>query len=110
MAHPHTRTSAPPAPGLLIPDPADLQPLCGREEFTALLRDIVTDTAPRLFAVVQEYGDRVDGRVAAWGMAFEEHVDVISVEGHRRARAVSPEQALRAYRLGARVVPHLMWP
>ncbi|MEV7866042.1 hypothetical protein AB0P17_08050 [Streptomyces sp. NPDC088124] len=110
MAHPTPRTSAPPALNLLIPDPADLQPICGREEFTALLRGIVTDTAPRLFAVVQEYGDRVDGRVAAWGMAFEEHADVISVEGHRRTRAASPEQALRAYRLGTRAVPRLMWP
>ncbi|MFE2498044.1 hypothetical protein [Streptomyces scopuliridis] len=103
-------TSHTPALDLLISDPTGMQPLCGREEFTSLLRDIVADTAPRLFAVVQEYGDRVDGRVAAWGMAFEDHAEVISVEGHRRTRTASHEQALRAYRLGTRVVPQLMWP
>ncbi|MEW1724223.1 hypothetical protein [Streptomyces sp. NPDC093109] len=91
------------------PVPTDLQPLCDREEFTTLLRDIVADTAPRLFAVVQEYGDRVDGRVAAWGMAFEDHAEVISVEGHRRMRTLSPDRALRAYRLGTQVTPQLMW-
>ncbi|WP_405678623.1 hypothetical protein OG292_31525 [Streptomyces sp. NBC_01511] len=77
-----------------------MQPLCGREEFTAVLADIVTDTAPRLFAVGQEYGDRVDGRVAALGMAFEDHADVISVEGHRRTRAPHPNT--RCARTGSR--------
>jgi hypothetical protein len=105
-----TWTKHTPTLDLLVPDPTGLQPLCDREEFTATLQDLVTDTAPRLFAVVQEYGDRVDGRVAAWGMAFEDYAEVISVEGHRRLRAPSPAHALRAYRLGARIVSGVMWP
>ncbi|WP_162793667.1 hypothetical protein [Streptomyces paludis] len=43
------------------------------------------------------------------GMAFEDHAEVISVEGDRRMRAVSPDRALRAYRVGAQVTPQLMW-
>lgn len=110
MANINNHIHRTPTPALLVPDPAGMQPLCGRKEFAALLADMVTDAAPRLFAVVQEYGDRVDGRVAAWGMAFEDHAEVISVEGHRRTRTTTPEQALRAYRLGTGVVPQLMWP
>ena len=42
---------------------------------------LVADFAPRVFAVVQEYGDRVDGRIAAWGVAFTDHTEVIGVVG-----------------------------
>ncbi|MFE1958376.1 hypothetical protein [Streptomyces sp. NPDC059479] len=102
-------TSGTPALDLLVPHPTGLPPLCDREEFSVLLKELVADTAPRLFAVAQEYGDRVDGRVAAWGMAFEDHAEVISIDGHRRHCVPSPERALRAYRFGTRIVPHLVW-
>ncbi|MFJ2111856.1 MULTISPECIES: hypothetical protein [unclassified Streptomyces] len=113
MENINTWTQPIPAPTLLTPLtplPTGTQPLYGREEFATFLHAMVTDTAPRLFAVVQEYGVRVDGRVAAWGMAFEDHAEVISVEGHHRMRTVSPDRALRAYRGGAGVVPRLVWP
>ncbi|MCA1671371.1 MAG: hypothetical protein LC799_03935 [Actinobacteria bacterium] len=41
-------------------------PLCGEAEFTELVGELVADEAPRLFAVVQEYGTRVDGRIVVW--------------------------------------------
>jgi hypothetical protein len=61
------------------PDPSGLTPLCDEPEFTAILESMVADEAPRLFAVVQEYGKRVDGMIVAWGMAFADHAEVVSV-------------------------------
>ncbi|MGH3494478.1 MAG: hypothetical protein ACRDRL_20565 [Sciscionella sp.] len=72
-------------------------PICGAEEFAAVVRDLVAFEAPRLFAIVQELGDRVDGRVAAWGMAFDDGVAVVSAEGHATITAASPERAARFY-------------
>jgi hypothetical protein len=55
--------------------------LADEDEFAELVQEMVTDEAPRLFAVVQELGDRVDGRVAAWGLAFEDHADLVRCGG-----------------------------
>lgn len=40
----------------------------------------MADEVPRLFAVVQEYGKRVDGRIAAWGLAFEDCAEVVRLD------------------------------
>ncbi|PKW15005.1 hypothetical protein [Saccharopolyspora spinosa] len=40
------------------------------EQFAVVAEDLVADAASSLFAVLQEYGERVDVRIAAWGMAF----------------------------------------
>ncbi|WP_020663140.1 hypothetical protein [Amycolatopsis benzoatilytica] len=48
-----------------MPDPAELPPLCGKPEFAAILDAMVAGEAPRLFAGVQEYGERVDGQIVA---------------------------------------------
>jgi hypothetical protein len=37
---------------------------------------MVAEDVPRLFAVIREYGDRVDARIAAWGMAFADHAKI----------------------------------
>jgi len=52
-------------------------PLCDEPEFAALVEGLVADFAPRLFALVGEEGERVDGSILAWGMAFANHVDVV---------------------------------
>jgi hypothetical protein len=67
------------------------------EEFDEKVRQMVADTAPRVFAVVQVYGEREDGRVAAWGFAYEDEeggqvFDIVSVEGRLRLRLVSLER------------------
>ena len=59
--------------------------------------DLVTDFAPRLFAVVQEYdvepGLR-DGAIAVWGLVFDDGaVRVTSVDGTRQLTLNSPERA-----------------
>lgn len=84
-------------------------PLCGREEFDALVGGLVADCAPKVFAVVQEYGDRVDGRIAGWGMAFEEHAEVVSVNGGFRGRLRVPENALRVFRRGMGISARVLW-
>ncbi|MER5389751.1 hypothetical protein [Saccharopolyspora sp. NPDC002686] len=71
--------------------------------FGAILEGIVADEAPRLFAVVQEYGDRGDGRIAAWLLAFADHAEVIAVGGGLRMSLSAPESALRGFNIGSRI-------
>ena len=70
---------------------------------------MVAAHAPQVFAIVQEYGERVDGRIAAWGMSFDDHVSVVGVDG-----AVMllnrPDLALQAFAWGSRVRTRLVWP
>ena len=69
-----------------------LAPLCGEEEFAELVAEMVAEGAPRLFAVVQEFGERVDGRIAAWGVALEDRAEVFGVEKGRSTRLRAPER------------------
>ncbi|MEU5690724.1 hypothetical protein [Actinosynnema sp. NPDC020468] len=78
-------------------DTTTLEPLCGEEEFAEILNGMVVDFAPRLFAVVQEYGDRLNGWFAAWGMAFPGHAEVVAVDGGLRMRVQDAESALRVF-------------
>lgn len=92
-----------------VPDSAGMPPLCGEEEFTGLLENMVADEAPRLFAIVQEYGQRVDGAIAAWGMAFTDHTEIISVDGHRHLHLQAPQNASRHFHFGTHVRARLVW-
>ncbi|MFF9507361.1 hypothetical protein ACF1BU_13940 [Streptomyces sp. NPDC014724] len=85
------------------------QPLLGEEEFWLLVNGLVAETAPRVFAVVQEYGDHEDGWVAAWGLAFEDRAEVIRVDCGARMSVRSPESALRYFRSTAACVPRVVW-
>lgn len=73
------------------------EPLCSEEEFAEEVRGLVADEAPQLFALVQEYGKRVDGRIAAWGMAFDDRVEVISVNGTLRMTLDSMDGVQRRF-------------
>jgi hypothetical protein len=90
-------------------DPAELSPLGTEEEFAEVVADMVTDAAPRLFAVVQEYGARVDARIAGWGLAYEDHVDVIGMEYNVHLGASRPEDMLRYFHLRDRITAHIVW-
>ncbi|MDU0287693.1 hypothetical protein [Saccharothrix longispora] len=63
-------------------------------DFDTFLTEMVAEDAPRLFAVVRVH-DNVDADVAAWGLAFADHAEVVSVDGGRRMRLRSPERAVR---------------
>lgn len=93
----------------LVPDPTGTPPLCGEEEFADLLEQLVADNAPRTFAVVQEYGDRVDGQIAAWGLAFDDHVEVVGTEGGLRMTLGSAERVRRALTWGSHITARLVW-
>ena len=85
------------------------RPLRDEEEFTKTMALMVADEAPRLFAIVQEFGSRNDGRIAAWGMEFVDYTEVVSVEGTTRARVATPAEALPLFQTTGRVRVHLVW-
>ncbi|MGH3901858.1 MAG: hypothetical protein ACRDTA_27100 [Pseudonocardiaceae bacterium] len=90
-------------------DPAALTPLCGEAEFTELIQELVAEEAPGLFAVVQEYGERADGRIAAWGIAFEHCAEVVGVDRGVHVSLRSPERAVRAFTRRPHITAHLVW-
>ncbi len=90
-------------------DPSTLAPMCGEVEFAELLGEMVAGEAPRLFAVAQEYSNRVDGRIAAWGMAFEDHVELVCVGDRRRMSLRSPERATCLLSHRPYITARLVW-
>lgn len=70
---------------------------------------MVADEAPQLFAVIQEYGERVDGRIAAWGMSFDDHAEVVSVARGVRESLRTPQDALHLFHLGSHIRARLVW-
>lgn len=86
-----------------------LRPICSRARFTELVQNLVTDFAPRVFAVVQEHGDCVDADIVAWGMTFEDRAEVIDVSGGLRMSLRSPERALLAFPADDDYTTHLVW-
>ncbi|WP_245533542.1 hypothetical protein [Actinoalloteichus spitiensis] len=106
--HDPERTHAHPLDAF-VPNPAELSPMCEEPEFAAILEEMVADEAPRLFAVVQEYGERVDGRIVAWGMAFPDRAEIVSVERTSRMSLRAPEDVLRMFNLGSHIRARLVW-
>jgi hypothetical protein len=76
---------------------ADEELLCSEEEFTQEVRELVAADAPQVFALVEEYGERVDGWIEAWGMAFDDHIDVLGVNGGLHASLSSVERVHRVF-------------
>lgn len=84
-------------------------------ELDTLADELVRDTAPRLFAVVQSYDpgdghtDEADAWVAAWGMAFDGHAEMVSPGGGVRMRVCSPDWAVRRFGRGADLTARVVW-
>jgi hypothetical protein len=83
------------------------------KEFGRLLRELAADEAPRLFAIVEEYGEAEDARVAGYGLAYENRADVNSVEGDFQLHSQSAENARTLFEIssksaGVRQV-HVVW-
>jgi len=85
----------------------DLAPIGTEEEFAALLSEIVAEERPRLFSLCEEYGDRVDGWILAWGLAFADRADVVGADRGMSGTFRSPESALRL--LSRRRKLRLLW-
>jgi hypothetical protein len=82
-------------------------PLCAEPEFAALAEGLVADFAPRLFALLEEEGERVDGHIFAWGMAFEDHAELVGVDGDFRGSFSSAGSAALMFSHGRKV--RLVW-
>lgn len=89
-------------------DPSYLPPLCDETEFAELIDEMVTEEAPRLFAIVQEYGERVDAHVAVWGMCFADRAVAFDTDG-RTLIMRSAESAMRLFRADPFHTPRLCW-
>lgn len=87
----------------------ELAAICGEEEFAELIDEMVSDEAPRLFAVVAEVGERVDGEIAGWGLAFADHTVVMCGGGRSWLNVRSPERACRLLSHAPDVSARLVW-
>jgi hypothetical protein len=77
-------------------------------DLDAFVAEMVADDAPRLFAVVQVH-DNTDADIAAWGLAFPHHAEVVSTSGGTRMRLRSPERAARLLSRPPSVDARLVW-
>jgi hypothetical protein len=78
-------------------------------ELDELIDEMVSAEAPRLFAVVQVHATRLDGRVAAWGLAFEDHAEIVGADANTRISVVSPEHAIRRFGRSPDGTTRLVW-
>jgi hypothetical protein len=85
------------------------EPLCDESEFAALIGEEVNVSAPKVFAVVQEYGERADYHVAAWGMSFDDRAEVVSVDRRMRMSFRSLDRVLRSFCWGPNITARLVW-
>jgi hypothetical protein len=80
----------------------------GAEEFATLVEQMAVDQAPRLFAVVQTYG-QLDGRVAAWGMAFDDGAEIVGVDRALRMSLEAADTAPMLFALDGGAEARLVW-
>ncbi|MBB5807974.1 hypothetical protein F4560_007742 [Saccharothrix ecbatanensis] len=84
-----------------------------KDEFAAVVHQLAEDDAPRLFAIVEEYGEAEDARVAGYGLAYDDRAEVDSVEGGFRLSSQSAESARALFEVGSRSTgtrrAHLVW-
>jgi hypothetical protein len=69
---------------------------------------MVAEYAPRRFAVVEVLGERAYARITSWALDFDDHAEVLGVDGLRRSLP-SAQRALT--KLGGRedVTLRLVW-
>lgn len=77
------------------------------------MHEIARQEAPRLFAIVEQYDDPEDIRVAGYGLAYDNRVDVNAVEGDFRLAPDSPEHARTLFEISSRSAgvrrAHVVW-
>jgi hypothetical protein len=72
------------------------------------LTAFVASQAPRLFALVDDGADHDDRPILAWGLAYHDHVSVVSPEGNLWGSFSSVDHAHATYALMAPSV-QLVW-
>lgn len=88
---------------------APLRSFVETAEFTELVAEMVADQAPRVFAIVLEYGEHIDAQIIAWGMALDEGAYVTTVDGRNQYSVTDPESVLKYVRGQPDTTPHLVW-
>lgn len=83
--------------------------LFSAESYEQAVREMVDDLAPRRFAIVQDLGDHYDGRVVAWGMAFEDRVEIVDAKSSSSMSLTSPAPALRQYARPPHITSRILW-
>lgn len=61
-------------------DPVESSPISDEELFTAEIKKMVAEDAPPLFALCEEIGDCVGAVTIAWGLVFDDRVEVVSAD------------------------------
>jgi hypothetical protein len=79
------------------------------DDYEAAVRELVNEFAPRRFAIFQDLGKRFDGRVAAWGITFDERIEIVDAQSSCRMSLASPETALRRYGRQPGVTARVIW-
>lgn len=94
-----------------LADYSGMEPLCDEERFDRIVANMVDAQAPRLFALVTEYGQRVDAAVTAWGLAFPDHTEIVSVDGrlHTSHFHQTPQDVARRFHVGTQFRARLVW-
>lgn len=77
--------------------------------FDDLVSQMVADQAPRVFAVVLEFGEQVEAEIVAWGMELGEGAYMTTVDGRDQYVLAEPENALMYVRRRTNTTPHLVW-
>lgn len=82
-------------------------------DFARAVDELVRDTAPRLFAVVEEYRvgtEEADAFVVAWGLAYADGAaEVVGVEGSRRWQLTDPRHIVRYFGRAEDLSVRLVW-
>nr|WP_042198566.1 hypothetical protein [Kibdelosporangium sp. MJ126-NF4]CEL23415.1 hypothetical protein [Kibdelosporangium sp. MJ126-NF4]CTQ96795.1 hypothetical protein [Kibdelosporangium sp. MJ126-NF4] len=78
-------------------------------DFTTLVTRFVADQAPRVFAVVVEYGEQTDAEIIAWGMELPHGSYMVTTDGRNQYALTEPDNALRYVPSQTNITPHLVW-
>ncbi|ACU39927.1 hypothetical protein KCV87_25330 [Actinosynnema pretiosum subsp. pretiosum] len=77
--------------------------------FGAYVREVAEVGAPRLFAVVEEIGDRSDARVVGYGLEYADRAESAAVGGGVRMSSEDAEGARQLFEITGGNRAHLVW-
>lgn len=85
-----------------------VRPLGTPEEFHRMMVDLAKEYAPRRFAICEEYGDRFDGAIFGWGLAFPDGVLLCGDQRTYTGRFPSADSTVRVFSRTGRKL-RLVW-
>lgn len=77
-------------------------------EFAKLVQEEADGSPPRVFALVEEHGERMDCEIYAWGLEFERRATVFDPDGTLWAKCASADGAHALFSRIRKV--RLVWP